>query len=78
MVLFHLLQVPYAAFIPSHLLCTFVVGRASALVVDVGYKETTILPVSLKFSKHVVRGQSALLLKPSQCVCHVIGQDDCC
>ncbi len=41
-----LLQVPYAAFLPSHLLCTFTVARATALVVDVGAKETTILPVS--------------------------------
>lgn len=40
-------QVPHAAFVPSHLLCTFTVGGGTALVVDVGYKETTILPVSL-------------------------------
>ena len=44
---FLLVQVPYAAFVPTHLLCTFTIGRATSLVVDVGAKETTILPVSL-------------------------------
>ena len=33
-------------FMPSHLLCTFAIGRQTALVVDIGYKETEILPVS--------------------------------
>ena len=41
------LQVPCATFVPSHLVCLFTIGRQSALVVDVGFKETTILPVSL-------------------------------
>lgn len=33
-------------FMPSHLLCTFAIGHQSALVVDIGFKETEILPVS--------------------------------
>lgn len=44
-VLFNHLNVPYATFVPSHLLCLFTIGRQSALVVDVGCSETTILPV---------------------------------
>ena len=48
------LQVPYASFVPSHLLSTFTIARPSAIVVDVGYKETTVLPVSItKRYKHV-------------------------
>ncbi|XP_065920591.1 actin-related protein 10-like [Dysidea avara] len=43
--LFKQLNVSYVVFMPSHLLCTFAIGRQSALVVDVGYKETEILPI---------------------------------
>ena len=41
-----LLQVPYATFVPNHLMCLFAIGRQSLLVVRVGYSETTVLPVS--------------------------------
>ncbi len=41
-------QVPYAVFIPSHLVSTFTIARSTALVVDVGFIETTILPVSCR------------------------------
>ena len=33
-------------FMPSHLLCTFAIKCQSALVVDIGFKETEVLPVS--------------------------------
>jgi actin-related protein 10 len=38
-------SVPYVAFIPSPLLCLFSIGRQTALVVDVGWQETTVLPI---------------------------------
>ena len=41
-----MVQVPHAAFVPSPLLCLFSLGRQTAMVVDVGWQETTILPVS--------------------------------
>lgn len=44
-VLFNHLNVPYASFVPSHLVSTFTIARPSAIVVDVGYKETTVLPI---------------------------------
>lgn len=44
-VLFSHMHVPYVVFIPSHLVSTFTLARPSALVVDVGYCETTILPI---------------------------------
>lgn len=43
--LFKHLNVSHVVFMPSHLLCTFTIGRPSALVVDIGYKETEILPI---------------------------------
>ncbi|XP_064403318.1 actin-related protein 10-like [Halichondria panicea] len=43
--LFSHMNVPYAVFIPSHLVSTFTIARSTALVVDVGFIETTILPV---------------------------------
>ncbi|KAL5463868.1 hypothetical protein EMCRGX_G032812 [Ephydatia muelleri] len=44
-VLFQHLCVTLAVFMPSHLLCLFTVGRQSALIMDIGFKETTVLPV---------------------------------
>ena len=41
-----IVQVPHAAFVPSPLLCLFSLGRQTAMVVDVGWQETTVLPVS--------------------------------
>ena len=41
-----MVQVPHAAFVPSPLLCLFSLGRQTAMVVDVGWQETTVLPVS--------------------------------
>jgi actin-related protein len=33
-------------FIPTHLSAVYTLGRRTALVLDVGYKETQILPVA--------------------------------
>ena len=39
-------QVPSISFIPPHLLALLAIGRTTGLVVDVGYLETVVLPVS--------------------------------
>ena len=41
-----IIQAPHVAFMPIPLLCLFSLGRQTALVVDVGWQETTVLPVS--------------------------------
>lgn len=46
--LFEAFEVASVLFAPSHLLATFPYGTKTALVIDIGYKETLILPVSDK------------------------------
>ena len=48
------MQVPYASFVPSHLVSTFTIARPSAMVVDIGHRETTVLPVSLRTAVHMI------------------------
>ena len=43
------LQVPSVLFTPSHLVSLFTLGLPSALVLDCGYTETLVLPVSFLF-----------------------------
>lgn len=45
-------QVPSVLFAPSHLMAVMTLGINSALVMDCGYTETLVLPVS--FSCHIV------------------------
>ena len=40
-----LLQVPSILFAPSHLVALYTLGINTALVIDVGYEETTIIPI---------------------------------
>ena len=58
MAVFILLQVPHVAFMPSHLLSTFSLGRQTALVVDIGWLETTVLPVSYSYWMAVYAGKT--------------------
>ena len=44
-VLFERYDVPSVLFAPSHLVSTFPLGTPNALVVDVGYRESLVLPV---------------------------------
>jgi actin-related protein 10 len=39
-------QASSLAFIPSHLGATYTLGRSTALVLDVGYREAQIMPVA--------------------------------
>ena len=39
-------QASSLAFVPSHLGATFTLGRSTALVLDVAYKEAQIMPVA--------------------------------
>ncbi len=57
-------QVPYAVFVPDHLMTLFAIGRQSALVVRVGSRETTVLPVSLFQSPRLAHSASLCV-----CVC---------
>ncbi len=43
--LFDVLDVPSILFAPSHLMATLPYGAQTALVIDVGYRETLVLPV---------------------------------
>jgi actin-related protein 10 len=43
--LFNHFSVPHVAFMPSPLLSTFSLGRQTALVVDIGWLETTVIPL---------------------------------
>ena len=43
-----LFQVPSILFAPCHLMALFTLGIQTGLVVDCGYTETVVLPVSLK------------------------------
>ena len=45
-------------FVPDHLMTLFAIGRQSALVVRVGSRETTVLPVSLFQSPRLAHGAS--------------------
>ena len=47
-------QVPHVAFMPSPLLSTFSLGRQTALVVDIGWLETTVIPVSYMLTVYIV------------------------
>ena len=42
----YVLQVPSVLFAPSHLVTLFTLGISSGLVIDAGYAETVVLPVS--------------------------------
>ncbi|VDK67832.1 unnamed protein product [Onchocerca ochengi] len=44
-VLFNTFDAPSVLFAPSHLLATFPFGVSNALVIDVGYSETTVVPI---------------------------------
>lgn len=44
-VLFHHFEVPSILFVPSHLMAVYTLGISSALVIDVGYTETVVLPI---------------------------------
>lgn len=44
-VLLENIRVPSVSFINTHVLCTLAAGRTAALVVDVGYLETCVMPV---------------------------------
>lgn len=41
-------QVPSVLFAPHHLLALFTLGIPSGLIMDCGYSETMVLPISLK------------------------------
>lgn len=45
--LFDVLDVPSILFAPSHLMATLPYAAQTALVVDVGYREVLVLPVSI-------------------------------
>lgn len=38
-------QVPSVLFVPSHLVTLYTLGINTALVIDIGYEETTLIPV---------------------------------
>ena len=40
------LKVPNICFFPVHLSCLSTLGISTTLIIDIGYKEATILPVS--------------------------------
>ncbi len=40
-------KVPNVCFFPIHLSCLSTLGKSTALIIDIGYKETTVLPVSV-------------------------------
>ena len=40
------IQAPSILFAPSHLLALFTLGIGTALVLDAGYSETVVLPIS--------------------------------
>ena len=42
----HTHKVPNVCFLPHHLACLFTVGRSTALVVDIGFNESSVIPVS--------------------------------
>lgn len=44
-VLFHHFEIPSLIFVPAHLMSIFTLGITTALVLDVGYNETAVLPV---------------------------------
>ena len=43
----HTYKVPNVCFLPHHLACLFTVGRSTALVVDIGFNESSVIPVSI-------------------------------
>lgn len=44
--LYHMFsQVPSVLFVPSHLVTLYALGINTAFVIDVGYEETTMIPV---------------------------------
>ncbi|GFR07102.1 actin-related protein 10, partial [Trichonephila clavata] len=44
-VLFMHFEIPSLVYVPSHLMALFTLGISSALVMDVGYSETVVLPI---------------------------------
>ena len=40
-----ILQVPSVLFVPSHLVTLYTLGINTALVIDIGYEEATMIPV---------------------------------
>lgn len=60
-VLFDNLQVPSVSFVPAPLLSLLAVGRITGLVLDVGYLETTLMPVyyGRPLTSHVVSSTRA-------------------
>ncbi|XP_023234542.1 actin-related protein 10-like [Centruroides sculpturatus] len=44
-VLFHHFEIPSLIFVPAHLMSLFTLGITTALILDVGYNETAVLPV---------------------------------
>jgi len=75
------LQVLSLVFIPSHLVATYTLGRSTALVLDVGYKEAQILPVaegvplaihfdSLPCAGQAIHKQIQLLLEQHALIIH--------
>jgi actin-related protein 10 len=69
------------AFVPSHLGATFTLGRSTALVLDVGYKEAQIMPVaegvplavefdSVSYAGQAIHKQIELLLRQHASVIH--------
>lgn len=44
--IFFLFQIPSLVYVPSHLMALFTLGISTAMVMDVGYSETSVLPVS--------------------------------
>ncbi|CAF0902455.1 unnamed protein product [Adineta steineri] len=69
------------AFVPSHLGATYTLGRSTALVLDIGYKEAQIMPVaegvplavqfdSLSYAGEAIHKQIQLLLEQHAFVIH--------
>ncbi|KAG1701315.1 Actin-related protein 10 [Nymphon striatum] len=50
-VLFKHLEVSSVLFAPSHLMGLFTLGISSGLVLDAGYKETLVIPISFIYTK---------------------------